>query len=95
MRFNQLDNYGGAAAAYLPTVVVSGMDDPVVQVEHEPSREIVYTLRVNGTEFRPPVLDRTASYTVRVGEPGTDAWESHAGVTVSDDGGVLEVVFQP
>jgi hypothetical protein len=36
----------------------------------ETSREVVYTLRVPGSSFRPPVR-RTGVYTVKVGELGT------------------------
>ena len=64
---SQLDNYGRKAAAYLPTLKVSGMDNPVVQIVDEKDGEIVYTLRINGTEFRPKVF-REGTYTIRVGD---------------------------
>ena len=70
----QLDNYGRKAVAYLPTLKISGMEDPVVQVIEESSGEIVYTLRINGQEFRPKVF-REGTYTVKVGEPGTKTQE--------------------
>ena len=63
----QLDNYGRKAAAYLPTLKISGMKDAVVQVIDESNGEIVYTLRVKGTEFRPKVFS-SGTYTVRVGD---------------------------
>ena len=53
--------------AYLPALVVEGQEDPVMQVVDEDSGEIVYTLRINGTRFRPKVF-RSGTYTVRVGE---------------------------
>ncbi len=64
----QMDNYGRNAVAYLPTIKVRGMTDPVVQVVDD-SGGIVYTLRINGTSFRPKVF-REGTYTVRVGESG-------------------------
>jgi hypothetical protein len=67
---SQADNYGRKAAAWLPVIKVSGMTDPVVQVIDEQNNEIVYTLRINGTSFRPKVF-RAGTYTVKVGEPGT------------------------
>ncbi len=67
---NQLDNYSREAVAWLPAVEVDGMDDPVVQVINESNDEIVYTLRINGTSFRPKVF-REGKYTVKVGELGT------------------------
>jgi hypothetical protein len=65
----QQDNYGRKAAAYLPTIRVRGMDDPVVQVIEEKSGEIVYTLRIKGTEFRPKVFE-DGTYTIIVGDQG-------------------------
>jgi len=63
----QRDNYGRAAVAYLPTIVVTGGSDPVVQVVDEADGTVVYTLRIAGTSFRPKVF-REGSYTVHVGE---------------------------
>jgi len=63
----QLDNYGRRAAAYLPTLKVTGLDDPVVQIVDESNGEIVYTLRIKGREFRPKVF-QAGLYTVRVGD---------------------------
>lgn len=67
----QLDNYARKPLAYLPAIKVNGMMDPVVQVIDEEAGEIVYTLRIQGAEFRPMVF-KTGRYTIRVGEPGTD-----------------------
>ena len=67
----QTDNYGRKAAAYLPTIEVRGMTDPVVQVIDESNGEIVYTLRIRGTSFRPKVFKK-GLYTINVGEPGTE-----------------------
>ena len=63
----QLENYGRKAAAYLPTIQVKGMEDPTVQVIDEADGQIVYTLRINGNEFRPKVFHK-GTYTLRVGE---------------------------
>ncbi len=62
----QMDNYGREAVAYLPTLKVRGMTDPVVQVIDD-AGEIVYTLRIRGREFRPKVF-REGTYTIRVGD---------------------------
>jgi hypothetical protein len=64
---HQLDNYGRKAVAYLPTLKIRGMENAVVQVVDESHGDIVYTLRIKGTEFRPKVFAR-GTYTVRVGE---------------------------
>jgi hypothetical protein len=66
----QTDNYARKAAAYLPTIKVSGQNCPVVQVIDEAGGEIVYTLRIKGTSFRPKVF-KAGTYTIKVGEPDT------------------------
>ena len=66
---NMLDNYARQATGHLPTINVQGASDPVVQVVDEADDEIVYTLRVKGTSYRPPVFSN-GPFTVRVGEPG-------------------------
>lgn len=73
------DNYGRKAAAYLPTLAVKGMERPVVQVIDEKNGEIVYTLRIKAATFRPKVF-REGTYTVKVGEPGTDRMKTVKGV---------------
>ncbi len=62
----QQDNYGRQPYGFLPPVV-SSVDQPVVQVIDEYLREVVYTIRIPGKRFRPPVY-REAKYTVRIGE---------------------------
>jgi hypothetical protein len=63
----QTDNYGRKAAAYLPTLNVLGRKNPVVQVIDEMDGQVVYTLRILGSSFRPKVF-RPGAYTVKVGE---------------------------
>ena len=89
----QLDNYGREAAAYLPTLKVSGMEDPVVQVIDESNGETVYTLRINGNEFRPKVFSK-GTYTIRVGgQP--DVMKELTGIQTLplEEQGELEVPF--
>ena len=63
----QEDNYQRQPLAWLPTLVVQGQDDPVVQIIDEATGDIVYTLRINGSTWRPRVF-REGTYTIRVGE---------------------------
>ena len=79
MTIKQEDNYGRKAAAYLPTITVRGMRNPVVQVIDESNDEIIYTLRINGTSFKPKVFKK-GKYTIKVGEPGTDKMKTLEGV---------------
>ncbi|MFK7742301.1 MAG: alkaline phosphatase D family protein [Planctomycetota bacterium] len=66
----QADQYGRAARAWLPELVISGLEHPVVQVIEERSASVVYTMRIRGTRFRPKVFV-PGDYTVRVsGQPG-------------------------
>ncbi|MFV2067834.1 MAG: hypothetical protein ACC645_12740, partial [Pirellulales bacterium] len=64
---DQEDNYGRAPVAYLPTLIVEGIDNPVVQVVEESSAEIVSTLRINGMRWRGKVYHE-GTYTIHVGE---------------------------
>jgi len=64
---SQIDNYGRKAAGYLPVLNIKGALNPVVQVIDESNDEIVYTLRILGSSFRPKVF-KAGQYTVKVGE---------------------------
>ncbi len=94
LTFNNEDNYGRKATAFLPTIKVSGLADPVVQVIEEASGEIVYTFRINGTSFRPKVF-KMGVYTLIIGEPGTEKTKLLHGVMALplDKEEVLEVKF--
>ena len=94
LTIHQLDNYGRQAMQYLPTLRVKGMVDPVVQIVDEESSEIVYTVRINGTEFRPKVFKR-ARYTITVGEPGTTNLKTFEGVQSLnlDESETLDIAF--
>ena len=63
----QTDNYARKAVAYLPTLEIKGQADPVVQVVDESNNEVVYTIRIKGTSYRPKVF-KQGLYTVKVGE---------------------------
>lgn len=65
-----LANYARKAAAHLPVLNVTGAKAPVVQVLDEAGKEVLYTLRVPASGFRPPVF-APGKYTVRVSEPET------------------------
>jgi len=64
---SQEENYDREAVAYLPTLEITGREDPVVQVIDDSSDKIVYTLRINGTSYRPKVFEE-GRYTIKVGE---------------------------
>jgi phosphodiesterase/alkaline phosphatase D-like protein len=74
-----LDDHARTPAAHLPTLDVRGADNPVVQVVGENDGEVVYTLRIPGQTFRPPVF-APGRYTVRVSEPETGRVKEVKGV---------------
>lgn len=87
----QEENYARTPAAWLPTLRFGGgVTDPVVQVVAEETGEIVYTLRISGGEFRPPVF-APGRYTIRTGV--RDAGERIIqGIPASADGsGVIDI----
>ena len=75
----QTENYGHRAAAYLPTLQITGMNDAIVQIVEETTGEVVYTLRVKGNAVRPKVF-APGKYTIHIGEPGTARYKSLCGV---------------
>jgi len=90
---SQRDNFGRAAAAWLPEISVSGVSDPVVQVIDERDGEILYALRIAGRTFRPWVF-REGTYSLRVGEPGTDRWRTVEGLRAAETAeGSIEIGF--
>lgn len=62
----------------LPAIESNGIEHPVVQVIDEGNQEIVYTLRVKGTDFTPTVPG-AGTYTVRVFDPDTGQEHSSSG----------------
>jgi phosphodiesterase/alkaline phosphatase D-like protein len=90
----QTDNYARKAVAYLPTIEVEGMTNPIIQVIDESNNEIVYTLRINGSSFRPKVF-KIEEYTVKVGQQGTGQMKTLTGIEPLKDNqsGKLVVKF--
>lgn len=65
------DNDGRKPVAFLPELVVSGVDRPVVQVIQGATGEILYTVRAASNRFKPPVY-AAGEYTVKVGRDKPD-----------------------
>jgi phosphodiesterase/alkaline phosphatase D-like protein len=76
----QQDNYDRKAVAFLPTLKVSGMTNPVVQVIDESDNEIVYTIRINGASYTPKVF-KGGKYTIKVGSQEIERTRTLAGVS--------------
>lgn len=78
---SQEDNYGRKALGHLATVNVSGITDPVVQVVEEGSNSVVYTLRINGSKFRPKVF-AASSYTINVSDGTKEKVKTLSGMRI-------------
>jgi hypothetical protein len=65
------DNDGRKPAAWLPELHFEGVENPVVQVVDERFGDAVYTIRVRGEKFQPPVF-APGSYTAKVGRDKPD-----------------------
>ena len=85
-----LDQYGRKPVAFLPTLDVRGIENPVVQILSEADDEVVYTLRIKGTTFRPPVFAE-GSYTVRISDPDAGKRQERTGVKTSDGDETLKI----
>ena len=59
------DNDGREPVGYLPEIVVSGHDQPVIQVIDD-AKEVLYTIRHTNNRFRPPVY-KDGTFTVKIG----------------------------
>jgi hypothetical protein len=70
VEIDMLENYGRKVVGHLPTLNVTGIQNPVIEVTDEASGELVYTLRVNGASFRPHVF-AAGKYNVKVFDPET------------------------
>jgi hypothetical protein len=92
LTIKQEDNYGRKAIAYLPTLQISGQEDPVVQVVDETSDEIVYTIRIKGATWRPKVF-REGAYTIHVGEGDTRKTLNGVQSVGPDDTSTLEIAL--
>ena len=68
------DNDGRKPKAWLPLLKFEGQRDPVVQVTDEILDQVLYTIRVQGDSFQPPVFRDGGKYTIKVGrdKPNTE-----------------------
>ena len=68
-RIHVQDNYARTAVEWLPELRIEGMQNPVVQIIDEATKQIEYTLRFRGASFQPKVFRAGGStYTIKVGE---------------------------
>lgn len=87
---NQKENYGRKGQAQLPEIKITGLEKPVIQIINEVSNEIIYAIRINQNTFTAKVFDKTAKYSVKVGEPDTNTWLVKKGIVPSGN----EMIFE-
>jgi len=62
------DNYARRPTGHLPTLEISGVAQPVIEVTEDATGELVYVLRVTSPRFRAPVF-AGGHHTVRISDP--------------------------
>jgi hypothetical protein len=91
---SQEQNYGRTAAGYLPTLVMTGIENPVVKLIDESAGETVYTLRIRGMSFRPKIFDVNTTYSVHVADPDSGKVRVLSGLRpAAGDDEELKLVF--
>ena len=63
---NQTDNDGRQPTGYLPLIETQWRKNSVVRVYDESSGELIYSYRLLGNIYRPPVYDNTKTYRVEI-----------------------------
>ncbi len=92
MTIKQTDNYSRKPVAFLPTLNISGCENPVVQVINEANNEVVYTLRIKGSTYQPGVFEE-GSYTVKVGEGKDQKTITEVEPVAPDEFSAIEIHF--
>jgi len=87
----QGDGYARAPLGQLVPIEVRGRVEPVVQLVHEASGEVVYTRRLEGATFAAPVFDE-GPHTLRVGSGDPADWRDLPGLTPVAEGAEPRVV---
>jgi len=92
---DQADNYGRNEVAWLPELIIKGLENPVVKVYRERTSEMEYAIRINGQEFQPKVFN-SGSYTIELGEPDRGLWQKLEGIIASSskERKAIEVSFE-
>ena len=94
VKISSRDNDGRAIVGYLPELNFANAKSPVVQVIHNASKEVVYTIRAQGDSFRPPVYG-SGNYTISIGrdQPGEVVLNNISPAKPNDEKAQLRVEF--
>jgi len=80
---NMEDNYARKAYKWLPRIIIQDHKNPVIQVINEKSNEIIYTLRINGHEYDPKVLEN-GTYSVIINVPDSKIEKTFKGLVPNE-----------
>ena len=77
----QEQNFGKKAVAFLPEIKINGLKNPVVEIINESNNKIIYSIRIKGSSYTPKVFDKSTKYTIKIGEPDTNSWQTKMNVS--------------
>ncbi|MDX1285672.1 MAG: hypothetical protein R3182_11695, partial [Draconibacterium sp.] len=80
----QIENLGQTASTFLPTIEITGTENPVVKIYDEESDNLVLSLRIKGKTFSPKVYKK-GNYKIVVGNSETNNWEIFSNVETVDN----------
>ena len=84
---HQAEEYDPAGAALLNEIQVEGLGvEPVFQVYHQASGELLYSIRWPYSHFAPWVPDAAGAYRVRAGDPDRELWQELRDLTTAPMG---------
>ena len=91
IEINQWDNFAHSSPYSLPTLQVTGMNLPVVNIYDNTSNELISSVRITPREYTPKVPE-AGSYKVVIGDPDSDRWKE---LTMSTDekGDLRKIAF--
>jgi len=90
--FPVAENDGRQVVGHLPELVFEHAFNPVVRVADEATGEVLYSLRIQGNRFRPPVFG-PGKFSVQAGPDRPDAWSAEHLEAVQSGGAPLPVKF--
>ena len=71
---NQEENFGKKAFGYIANLEIEGIEKPVIQVLNQYSLEIVYSIRLNQSNYLAKVFE-DGIYRIQIGDPDKDFWQ--------------------
>jgi hypothetical protein len=83
IQINQLDMFNQATKAWLPTIKMKAISNPVIQIVNEANGKVVYSLRIKGNTYQPKVF-KSGSYTIRISHPDTGKITEITGLKTSE-----------